>query len=375
MVRYKLLTPGPLTTSRTVKEEMLFDRCTWDDEYKEMTQKIRADLLQLAGASEEEYTTVLMQGSGSFAVESVMMTAISKRDKLLIISNGAYGERMVKTAQCIGLNYTVYETAYNEHPEEAVVKDILRLDQDITHIIMVHCETTTGILNPLDMIAAVAQEFGKTLIIDAMSSFGGIEIDVPRLGIDYLISSGNKCIQGVPGFAFVIAEKGKLAACEGNARSLSLDLYDQWKAMDKDGKWRFTSPTHAVAAFAKALDELEEEGGIPVRFARYQKNNRILREKMESLGYQAYIAEDKQSPIITAFLFPNEDFEFTPFYSFVKERGYVLYPGKLTDENTFRIGNIGEIHQEDIEELCTIIKKWDEVPGPLSQSVGQGSLS
>ncbi|MBS4214266.1 MULTISPECIES: 2-aminoethylphosphonate--pyruvate transaminase [Neobacillus] len=358
MVHYKLLTPGPLTTSATVKEEMLFDRCTWDNEYKEITQKIRTKLLELAETSKDDYTTVLMQGSGSFAVESVMTSAISNQDKLLIISNGAYGERMVKTARYIGLNYRVYDVAYNEQPKVEEITEILKVDQDITHIMMVHCETTTGILNPIEMMAKLSSEFGKTFIVDAMSSFGGLEINISELGIDFLISSANKCIQGVPGFAFVIAKKEKLVTCKGNSRSLSLDLYDQWKEMDKDGKWRFTSPTHVVAAFARAIDELEEEGGVPARFTRYQQNNRILRERMERLGFKTYLSEEKQSPIITAFLFPNERFNFAEFYSFVKERGYVLYPGKLTDENTFRIGNIGEIYQEDIEELCGIIEEY-----------------
>ncbi|MEH7482024.1 2-aminoethylphosphonate--pyruvate transaminase [Neobacillus drentensis] len=358
MEHYKLLTPGPLTTTSTVKEEMLFDRCTWDNDYKAITQKIRARLLDFAGASKEDYTVVLMQGSGSFAVESVMTSAISNHDKVLIVTNGAYGERIVKTAKYIGLKYSEYSVAYNEYPNEDEIRNILIEDLDITHIIMVHCETTTGILNPIDMISKISKEFGKTLIIDAMSSFGGMEINVPDLGIDYLISSANKCIQGVPGFAFVIARLEKLLACEGNARSLSLDLFDQWKEMDKDGKWRFTSPTHVVAAFSKAIDELEEEGGISARFARYQKNNRILRERLEKLGFHAYISEEKQSPIITAFLFPNKSFNFDEFYTFVKEKGYVLYPGKLTDEDTFRIGNIGEIYQEDIEELCTITEEY-----------------
>ena len=221
------------------------------------------------------------------------------------------------------LTFREYSVAYNEYPNEAEIRNILKEDQEITHIVMVHCETTTGILNPIEMISKLSKEFGKTLIIDAMSSFGGMEINVPELGIDYLISSANKCIQGVPGFGFVIAKLEKLIACEGNSRSLSLDLYDQWKEMDKDGKWRFTSPTHVVAAFSKAIDELIEEGGIPARFTRYQNNNQILRERLEKIGFHAYISEEKQSPIITTFLFPNEQFNFEDFYSFVKERGYV----------------------------------------------------
>lgn len=358
MNNYKLLTPGPLTTTRSVKEEMLFDRCTWDDSYKSITQKIRHQLVELAGANTDQYTAVLMQGSGTFAVESVMTSVIANDDKVLIISNGAYGERIVQMAQYIGLQYVEYRVSYDEYPMEDELRALLDSDQDISHIAMVHCETTTGILNPISMVAELANSYEKTLIIDAMSSFGGIEIDVAGLGIDYLISSANKCIQGVPGFGFVIAKLDKLAACVGISRSLSLDLYDQWKGMDKDGKWRFTSPTHVVAAFSKAMDELIAEGGVSVRFSRYQRNNLLLRERLGKIGMHAYITEEKQSPIITTFLFPNETFHFTDFYTYVKERGYVIYPGKLTDINTFRIGNIGEIYEEDIVQLCDIIEDY-----------------
>ncbi|MFS0594016.1 2-aminoethylphosphonate--pyruvate transaminase [Cytobacillus horneckiae] len=358
MKQYKLLTPGPLTTTKTVKEEMLFDRCTWDNDYKEITQKIRRQLLDFAHASAEEYTVVLMQGSGTFAVESVMTTAISNEDKALIITNGAYGERIVKIADYIGLNFVQYAVEYNEYPNEASIRKLLAEDESITHIVMVHCETTTGILNPIDMISSVAQDYGKTLIIDAMSSFGGVEMNVPALGIDYLISSANKCIQGVPGFGFVIAKKEKLAACEGNARSLSLDLFDQWKEMNKDGKWRYTSPTHVVAAFSKAIDELIAEGGIASRQNRYTNNNKLLRERLAQAGFATYITEEKQSPIITSFIYPTEQFSFDSFYHFVKEKGFVIYPGKLTDADTFRIGNIGEIDEEDISDLCNIIEDY-----------------
>lgn len=358
MKNYKLLTPGPLTTTKTVKEVMLFDRCTWDDEYKSITQKIRRELLEIGQATEDNYTVVLMQGSGSFAVESVLTTAIGKDDKCLIVANGAYGERIIAMSKVIGLNYVSYLTEYNEYPSMDKVISILKEDKEITHIAMVHCETTTGILNPIEDLAGVAKEYGKTLIIDAMSSFGGIPINIEALGIDYLISSANKCIQGVPGFGFVVAKTEKLIACEGNARSLSLDLYDQWKEMDKGGKWRYTSPTHVVAAFSKAIDELNVEGGVTARYTRYKNNNELLRKRLAQIGINAYINDDKQSPIITTFMFPGENFSFGDFYSFVKERGFVIYPGKLTDVDTFRIGNIGEIYEEDINELCDIIATY-----------------
>ncbi|MBS5983489.1 MAG: 2-aminoethylphosphonate--pyruvate transaminase [Clostridium butyricum] len=358
MKNYKLLTPGPLTTTEAVKKEMLFDRCTWDDEYKSITQKIRKELLDIGNVNEEDYTAVLMQGSGTFAVESVITSTVGEKDKLLIIANGAYGERIGQIAEHISLNHVIYNNEYDEHPDMDKVKEILDKDTEITHIAMVHCETTTGILNPIEHLSVISKEYNKTLIIDAMSSFGGIPIDIKALGIDYLISSANKCIQGVPGFGFVIAKKEKLEKCKGISRSLSLDLYDQYKGMDKDGKWRFTSPTHVVAAFSKALDELKEEGGVEGRYNRYKNNNLVLRKKLKEIGIESYIEENKQSPIITTFAFPTDAFSFNEFYSFIKERGFVIYPGKLTDVDTFRIGNIGEIYEEDINKLCEIIEEY-----------------
>lgn len=224
---------------------------------------------------------------------------------------------------------------------------------------MVHSETTSGILNDIEAIASVVKEYNKTLIVDAMSSFGGVDIEVGQLGIDFLISSANKCIQGVPGFSFIIADKKKLSDSKGNARSLSLDLYDQWETMEKDGKWRFTSPTHTVLAFAKALKELEAEGGIAKRAARYRENNRILIERFQSMGMQPYIDGAHQGPVITTFLYPADtDFTFSEMYHYIKERGYAIYPGKVTEAETFRIGTIGEIYPEDIEKLSEIMEQF-----------------
>ncbi|UPW83963.1 2-aminoethylphosphonate--pyruvate transaminase [Lysinibacillus sp. Ag94] len=358
MNNYKLLTPGPLTTTKTVKQEMLKDRCTWDDDYKNVTQAIRKQLLQLAQVKEIDYTTVLMQGSGSFVVESVLTTAVGEGDKILIITNGAYGERLVEMAKVLKLQHTVYSVPYNEQPSPSEVKVLLENDSTITHVAVVHCETTTGMLNPLAEIGSVVKELNKTFIVDAMSSFGGVPMDVSALGIDYLISSANKCIQGVPGFGFVIARIEELEKCKGQARSVALDLYKQWEVMKLDGKWRFTSPTHVVAAFAQALEELAEEGGIRARYARYANNNQILRSRLKALGFNAYISEELQSPIITTFLFPYEGFSFEHFYDAMKKSGFVIYPGKLTDVDTFRIGNIGDIHEDDMTTLCKVIENY-----------------
>ena len=358
MINYKLLTPGPLTTSRTVKEEMMVDHCTWDNDYKQITQKIRAELLELAHVSPEEYTAVLMQGSGTFGVESAITSSVGKDGKVLILSNGAYGERQEDICRHAGINYRIQKFPYYETPDATVVEQILQEDPDITHVSMVHSETTSGILNDIESVARVVKAAGKVFIVDAMSSFAGVEIPVADWGIDFIISSANKCIQGVPGFSFIICRLDELMKCEGKAVSLSLDLYDQWKGMF-DGKWRFTSPTHVVLAFAKAIEEMKEEGGIPARSKRYADNQKLLVSEMAKLGYKTYIDEAHQGPIITTFFYPeNCNYTFKEMYEYIKARGYAIYPGKVTEAETFRIGNIGEIYREDIEKLIAIYKDF-----------------
>ena len=359
MKNYKLLTPGPLTTTDSVKQEMLFDHCTWDDDYKSITQDIRKKLLELAHVSEDEYTVVLMQGSGTFGVEAVLSSVIANDDKLLIVANGAYGERMVDIAEHAGICHVVYNEVYYKVPDAQKVAEILDNDPSITHVSMVHSETTSGILNDIEAVAKAVKARNRTMIVDAMSSFGGVDIPVGEWGIDFIISSANKCIQGVPGFSFIIADREKLIASKGKARSLSLDLYDQWETMNKDGKWRFTSPTHVVLAFSQALKEMEEEGGIPARSRRYTENNKLLIQKMAELGIHPYIDAEHQGPIITTFYYPeNHTFSFTEMYTYIKERGYAIYPGKVTEADTFRIGNIGEIYRDDILKLMEIITEF-----------------
>ena len=263
---YKLLTPGPLTTTRTVKEEMLFDHCTWDEDYQRITQKIRRQLLELAHCSADDYTVVLMQGSGTFGVESALTSVIGTDEKVLLCTNGAYGDRQAKICDHAGIAYTQYAEPYDRIPDAAKVAEYLDADPSITHVSMIHSETTSGLLNDIEAVAKVAKAHGCTFMVDAMSSFGGVDIPVADWGIDFLVSSANKCIQGVPGFSFIICNTTKLEASRGKARSLSLDLWDQWNTLEKaNGKWRYTSPTHVVLAFSKALDEMFAEGGIPVR--------------------------------------------------------------------------------------------------------------
>ncbi|MCR2032628.1 2-aminoethylphosphonate--pyruvate transaminase [Anaerofustis stercorihominis] len=358
-MKYKLLTPGPLTTTDSVKEQMLFDHCTWDEDYKKITRDITDKLLNLAKVNKDNYVCTLMQGSGTFGVESVLSSSIGENDKLLILSNGAYGERMADIAKHNRINYVIYTEDYNKRHNINKIKDILKNDKAITHVSIVHSETTSGILNDIEEIGKVVKEYNKIFIVDAMSSFGGIDIPVENYNIDFIISSANKCIQGVPGFSFIIAKKEEILKCKNKARSLSLDLYSQWETMNKDGKWRFTSPTHTILAFNKALDELNEEGGVDKRYERYYNNNRLLIDKMKELGFDTYVDNKYQSPIITSFIYPkNANYTFEEMYDFIKQRGYAIYPGKIENINSFRIGNIGEIYKEDIIKLCAIIEEF-----------------
>lgn len=366
---YLLLTPGPLSTSHSVRSAMRLDLCTWDDDYLQLVQQIRTKLVQLATANEHmpQYTSVLMQGSGTFGVESVIGSVIPDSGKLLIATNGAYGNRIIEIAKVLHIPHVIYRSNENEAVNAGEMERVLMNDPDISHVMVVHCETTTGILNPVKDVCEVAKRYGKTTIVDAMSSFGGIEMDVHKWKIDYLISSANKCIQGVPGFSFIIANKQNLEGCKGQARSLSLDLYDQWEVMEKQhGKWRYTSPTHTVRAFDQALSELAEEGGISARFKRYADNQRTLVEGMEKLGFIPYIQREHQSPIITSFSYPGSHFDFVSFYEFLKHKGFVIYPGKVSDQLTFRIGNIGAVHVSDMERLLDAIQTYKEGKGVVT---------
>ncbi|PSJ44436.1 2-aminoethylphosphonate--pyruvate transaminase [Zobellella endophytica] len=355
---YLLLTPGPLSTSATVREVMMKDWCTWDDDYNQgVVQPIRRQLVRLATAR-PGYTSVLMQGSGTAGVESVLGSAIPAEGKLLVLSNGAYGRRMGDIARCLGLSLATVDVADTEPLSAELLTRALAADPAISHVAFVHCETTTGILNPLAELCQAAKAAGKTLIVDAMSSFGGVPMDVGDLAIDFLISSANKCIQGVPGFCFIIAREASMRQCEGRARSVSLDLFDQWQCMEQQGgKWRFTSPTHVVRAFAQALTELELEGGVAARHHRYQSNQRALVDGMARLGCEPLVARDWQSPIITVFAAPTSpDYDFKRFYIGLKEQGYVIYPGKVSAVDCFRIGTIGEVYQADVAGLLAAIE-------------------
>lgn len=352
-----LFTPGPLTTSRDVKQAMLRDIGSRDFEFIAYVREIRHQLLVLARVSADTHTAVLMQGSGTFGVESVFSSTIPPRGKLLIISNGAYGKRMAQMAQVLNIAATTLTYAEDQKPDLVVIASALADDPQLSDVAVVHCETTTGILNPIQEIGSIVQDAGRRYIVDAMSSFGAIPIDMPACGIDYLVSSANKCLEGVPGFAFVLARKEALVATEGYARSLSLDLLAQWKGLESDGQFRFTPPTHALLAFRQALRELEAEGGVLGRAQRYRTNYETLIDGMRALGFQTYLKPDDASTIITTFHYPPDpNFHFEDFYQRLHNKGYAIYPGKVSAAACFRIGTIGRIFASDVRALLAAIR-------------------
>ena len=356
---YLLLTPGPLSTSDTVRQAMMQDWCTWDKDYNEgIVTPLRRDLLEIAGLDEAKYTTVLLQGSGTYCVEATIGATVRPADRLLILANGAYGQRMARIADYYGINYSLVSLPETELVTGEVARRALEQYPDVTHLAMVHSETTTGLLNRIEEVADVIRGRGLTFIVDAMSSFAGVPIDIDALGIDFLVSSANKCVQGVPGFGFIIARRDRLMQTKGCARSLSLDIYDQWETMERGhGKWRFTSPTHVVRAFYQAMQELKAEEGIAARHRRYVENHRVLVEGMRSLGFQTLLADEAQGCIITSFLYPDAAFDFASFYEQLKARGFVIYPGKISQADTFRIGNIGDVFPDDFRRLIEAVRE------------------
>ena len=366
--QYLLLTPGPLTTTRTVREAMMHEFSTWDVDYNRIVQSIRERLVGLAtcdSANLGTYTATLMPGGGTFVVESVIGSVIPPNGRLLVLNNGAYGARITTISRMLGIDTVELGQAEIESTDLGQVEQMLAGDPAITHVAMVHCETTTGMLNPVEAVGEIVHRHGREFILDAMSSFGGIPMSMESTGAQYLISSANKCVQGVPGFGFVVADRATLEATKGRARSHSLDLFDQWREMEtKGGKWRFTSPTHVVSAFAAALDELEAEGGIEVRHMRYVANQRTMVEGMREMGFRTLIGDEVQSPIITSFYYPDAaEFEFQKFYDALKSRGYVIYPGKVSHAQCFRIGSIGDVHPADMTELIGHILEVLETMG------------
>ncbi len=347
-----LLTPGPLTTSFPVKEAMLKDWGSWDDDFRAMTRDMRTRLLALLGPGAEDFDCVPMQGSGSFCVEAMLGSFIPKTGKALVLANGAYGQRSAKTMEYLGRDYIVLDKGDYLPPRGDEVARILADDAAITHVVAIHCETSSGILNPVEEISEVTYAAGRKLLVDSMSAFGAIPLEVAQVRYEAMVSSANKCIEGVPGFGFVIARKSELEAAKGNSHSLSLDVHAQWANMEKTGQWRFTPPTHVVAAFLEALRGHEAEGGVAGRGARYARNRDVMVDGMRDLGFETLLKDRWLSPIIVTFFCPaSPAFEFGKFYQLMKAKGFIIYPGKLTVVDSFRIGCIGQMDENVMRQV------------------------
>ncbi len=368
-----LLTPGPLTTSITVKQAMLRDWGSWDSDFNQVTAQICDSLLAVANA-QDDFVCIPMQGSGTFSVEATFATLLSPESKTLVLMNGAYGKRAATILERMNRETVLLDMGDYLPPDPQEVDRILAEDADITHVVLIHCETSSGILNPLEEIAEVVESAGCELIIDSMSAFGALPIDAKTLPFAALVSSANKCFEAVPGFGFAIVRKTLLKECQGRCVSLSLDLYDQWQYMIKTGQWRFTPPTHVVAAFSQALVEYQQEGGQPARLARYQRNRDRLVAGMKALGFETLLKDRWLSPIIITFLSPDDPaFSFTAFYQAMKQRGVLIYPGKLTVVESFRLGCIGQLHDEEIDTVLSAVADACQVLGLTAMTTSQSN--
>ncbi|HXU54387.1 MAG TPA: 2-aminoethylphosphonate--pyruvate transaminase [Casimicrobiaceae bacterium] len=351
-----LLTPGPLTTSLTTKTAMLRDWGSWDASFNAVTARVRSRLTAVING-EATHVCVPMQGSGTFSVEAAVNTLLPRDGHLLVLINGAYGRRLARLTEMMGRRLSVFETAEDVPTTAADVARKLDADPSITHVGLIHCETSTGILNPLPEIAEAVAQRGRRLIIDAMSSFGAIAIDAAAVPFDALIAASGKCIEGPPGMGFVFARKSALEQCAGNSTSLSLDLYDQWTYMEKTTQWRYTPPTHVVVALDAALEQYLAAGGQPARLARYAANCDMLIAGMKEMGFRPFLDARIQAPIIVTFHAPADArYAFKAFYDKVRDKGFILYPGKLTQVETFRVGCIGAIGPDEMRHAVNAVR-------------------
>jgi 2-aminoethylphosphonate-pyruvate transaminase len=350
-----LLTPGPLTTTLRTKLAMLRDWGSWDADFVAMTAELRRRLIAIIDGA-ESHVVVPLQGSGTFSVEAAVATLVPRDGHLLVLDNGAYCKRLGKLATLMGRRTTIMSHPEDEAVSPEALDAKLRADPSITHVGFIHCETGTGVLNPLPAVSDVCQRHGKGLIIDAMSSFAALPIDARQITFDALVAASGKCLEGVPGMGFVFIRKAVLAACEHNSHSLAMDLFDQHAYMEKTGQWRFTPPTHVVAALGEALTQFDEEGGQPARLARYADNCATLIDGMKGLGFRPFLPAALQAPIIVTFHAPAvTGYDFKAFYAEAKRRGFILYPGKLTEVETFRVGCIGAIGRNEMQQAVNAV--------------------
>lgn len=347
-----LLTPGPLTTNPAVRGAMQRDWGSRDPAFIALTAELRTRLVGVAHG-EASHVAVPIQGSGTYVLEAAVATLVGPGHTLLVLINGAYGERMAEIARRMGRTVEVLRWEETQPVDPATVAATLAANPGVTHVAAVHCETTTGILNPLAEVASVVAAAGRLLIVDAMSSFGALPIDLRHMRATAVLASSNKCLEGTPGVGFALVERAVLEGCKGRSPSVSLDLHAQWLGFEGNGQWRFTPPVQVVAAMVEALRLLEAEGGPAARLRRYEANLEMLLQGTAALGISLYLHRSLQAPIIATFRAPTHPaYRFQAFYDALARRGFVIYPGKLTQGESFRIGCIGAVAPEDFQRLA-----------------------
>jgi 2-aminoethylphosphonate-pyruvate transaminase len=352
----------------SVKQAMLHDWGSRDRNFMAINARMQQRLVAMIGG-EGVFACVPMQGAGTFAVEAMVNTFVPRDGKLLVLVNGNYGKRIVRMCGYSQRAVARLDWADDQPVDPALVAKALAEDAAITHVAIVHCETTSGILNPVPEVARVVAQTGRKLLIDAMSAFGAIELDSRNVPFQAVAASSNKCIEGVPGLSFVLARIDDLKQSEGRAPALVLDLFDQWQALEKTGQYRFTPPIHCIVAFDQALTEHEEEGGVAGRGARYRNNWKTLITGMRALGFETLLPDHLQAPIIVTFRMPAASrFQFQIFYDKLKDRGYVIYPGTLTASPSFRIGCIGRLDESHMKGALAAIKAAMAEMGVVSGS-------
>ena len=350
-----LLTPGPLTTTQRTKLAMLRDWGSWDTSFIALTAEIRAQLLAVIHG-EGSHAVVPLQGSGTFSVEAAVATIVPRDGHVLVLDNGAYCKRLGKVATMMGRRTTILPHAEDAPVSPSALEAALAAGATIGHVGFIHCETGTGVHNPLQEVADVCARHGRGLIVDAMSSFAALPIDARELQFDALVAASGKCLEGAPGMGFVFVRQALLGGCAGNSHSLAMDLHDQHDYMERTGQWRFTPPTHVVAALAEAIRQFVEEGGQPARLQRYRANCAALIEGMAGLGFKPFLKAAIQAPVIVTFHAPADPaYAFRPFYEAVRARGFILYPGKLTEVETFRVGCIGAIGPNEMRQAVAAV--------------------
>ena len=352
-----LLNPGPLTTTDSVKfSQVVSDICPREREFGELMKSIQADLTKIAGGN-EKYTTVLIAGSGTASVEATISSVVPEDTKLLVINNGAYGQRIIEIAKAYGIETVELKYKYGNPPDIGEMEEILSNDTSVSSIAMVHHETTTGLLNPLSEVGSLAKKYDKLLIIDAISSFAGIPFSISENNVDFMISSSNKCIQGVPGCSFIICKISELEKSKNIRRSVYFHLFDQYDFMINHLQMRFTPPVQVLYALRQAIDEFFEEGAEN-RYKRYCANNKVLTDGMLELGFQPYLPNAPQSRLLTTYYEPKHpNFSFNKMHDLLYERGFTIYPGKLANMDTFRVANMGALIKTDILNYIDNLKE------------------